>query len=542
MKQKISLLLAGLSVLTAFVGCGGSRSADTLVVYVEYNGALGTRDAEVKAAIEEKFEADTGEKINLQIEAVGTGEAGNKMGQAMASASVQLDGFVFHYGGDSPLNAYILDDSAIDLSEYKKYAPEFFKYHNTERYDPEGLSYYAGYYKGGLYSLSSQEYTSGWGVLVRKDHMAKTDYNPDEYDFANPDCKTLSVSEFYDLLTQLKERNDTVIRPLVGMSWEVDEVVGQCFDSVGYGKKVMDKDGKIIPSYAADGYLELMKFERRLQTEELWIENPSATSVDLKQYFASGKGSVFVEWPEVTSQATIAANLKAEIGADCIMLAPLKGDGEEVSKGNLRREYAFKGMIVPYKSENPELLMKYMNWLYSSKENYELAKYGVEGKHWTAGETVAVNGTNYETWTYPADKRAEYASAKPYSGIYCLLESVNLSARLYGEYTEQQKSWIDRIRKNVSYPDRYVSEGVLLPAIPSTDRALLKANTAHGKEYVNVRKYAWSNAAIPDGKTLDEMFAEMKNNLYDKYGVLVDYDTDSYLKILQSRTDGGQKE
>lgn len=535
MKKTISLFLSGLLLCFVFVGCSRKKSEDAVVVYAEYNGALGTYDKEVKAAIEEKFFRDTGESISLQIEAVGTGEAGNKMGQAMASPSVQLDGFAFHYGGDSPLNGYILDDAAMDLTDSQSLAPEFFKYHNTAEYDPDGLSYYAGVYKDKLYSLSSQEYTSGWGVLVRRDHMANTDYSPDEYDLANPDCKTLSVSEFYDLLCQLQANNETVLRPLVGMSWEVDEVLGQCFNTVGYGKKVKDADGRIIPSYAEDGYLELMEFERRLQLEKLWIENPSATSVDLKQYFASGKGSVFVEWPEVTSQASIAANLKSEIGVDCIMLAPLKADGEETSKGNLRREYAFMGMMVPYKSENYELLLKYLNWLYSSVENYELAYYGIKGKHWIEGEDVVIDGRTYNTWAYPAGKEAEYTAAKPYSGIYCLLESVNMSRRLYAGYTQQQKLWIDKIRNSESYPERYAAEGVLLPAIPSSDRALLRADTAHGKEYVGVRKYAWSDAPIADGASLPELFAAMKNNLYGKYGILLDFYTNSYNEIIASR-------
>ena len=330
-----------------------------------------------------------------------------------------------------------------------------------------------------------------------------------------------------------------MIRPLVGMSWEVDEVIGQCFESVGYGKMVSDESGKIIPSYAAPGYLELMKFERTLQTEELWIENPSATTVDLKQYFASGKGSVFVEWPEVTSQATMAQNLKSEIGVDCIMLAPIKADGEQTSKGNLRREYAFMGMISPYKSQNTELLMKYMNWLYTSRENYELAKYGIKGAHWIEGEDVTINGTTYDTWKYPQGKEAEFAAAKPYSGIYCLIESVNMSSRLYADYTLQQKTWIDRIRNNVSYPDCYVSEGVMLPAIPSSDTNLLRIDTAHGKEYVGVRKYAWSNAKIPDGQTLDGLFASMRENLFGKYVGLIDYYTNSYNKIIQARKNGG---
>lgn len=538
MKNKAALFLGAIFLAAPLAGCGGTQSPDAVVVYVEYNGALGTYDGEVEAAIEEKFEADTGEPIDLRVEAVSTGDAGNKMGQAMASSSVQLDAFVYHYGSDSPLNGYILDDAATDLTDYRYLAPEFFRYHNSEEYDPEGLSYYAGVYQGGLYALSSQEYTSGWGVLVRKDHMENTDYDPDEYDIANPDCKSLTISEFYDLLVQLRQNNESVIRPLVGMSWEVDEVLGQCFDSVGYGEKVLDADGNVIPSYAEEGYLELMEFERRLQLENLWIENPSATTVDLRQYFASGRGSVYVEWPEVTSQASVAASLKEEVGVDCIMLAPLRADDEETSKGNLRREYAFKGMMVPYKSENFELLLKYMNWLYSSTDNYELAYYGIKGVHWVEGEDVTIGGRTYMTWAYPPDREEEFSRADPYSGIFCLLESINLSSRLYAGYTAQQMAWIDEIRTGPGYPERYVTEGVMLPAIPSTDRELLRADTAHGTEYVGVRKYAWSNADIPDGETLSGLFYEMRDNLYGKYRVLIDYYTTSYYEILEERGKG----
>ena len=168
-------------------------------------------------------------------------------------------------------------------------------------------------------------------------------------------------------------------------------------------------------------------------------------------------------------------------------------------------------------------------------ENYELAYYGIKGKHWIEGEDVVIDGRTYNTWAYPAGKEAEYTAAKPYSGIYCLLESVNMSRRLYAGYTQQQKLWIDKIRNSESYPERYATEGVLLPAIPSSDRALLRADTAHGKEYVGVRKYAWSDAPIADGASLPELFAAMKNNLYGKYGILLDFYTDSYNEIIASR-------
>lgn len=117
--------------------------------------------------------------------------------------------------------------------------------------------------------------------------------------------------------------------------------------------------------------------------------------------------------PKSLLRRGVAAGLKEEVGVDCIMLAPLRADDEETSKGNLRREYAFKGMMVPYKSENFELLLKYMNWLYSSTDNYELAYYGIKGVHWVEGEDVTIGGRTYKTWAYPPIGRKNFRAPIP---------------------------------------------------------------------------------------------------------------------------------
>jgi putative aldouronate transport system substrate-binding protein len=42
--------------------------------------------------------------------------------------------------------------------------------------------------------------------------------------------------------------------------------------------------------------------------------------------------------------------------------------------------------IVPSTTSHPEAAVKYMNWVYTSQENYDLHFYGIEGRHWEKAE------------------------------------------------------------------------------------------------------------------------------------------------------------
>ena len=92
-------------LLLVLPGCTNQEStANKLVVYIEYNGALGTEDDAVEKAIEEKFFQDTGIELDLQVEAVGTDMIGQKIVTARADTTQQIDGIVTHYGSDAPIN------------------------------------------------------------------------------------------------------------------------------------------------------------------------------------------------------------------------------------------------------------------------------------------------------------------------------------------------------------------------------------------------------------------------------------------------------
>lgn len=75
--------------------------------------------------------------------------------------------------------------------------------------------------------------------------------------------------------------------------------------------------------------------------------------------------------------------------------------------------------------------------------------------------------------------------------------------------------------------------GNALPKVPATDRKLRNIESAHFDEYVTLRAYAWSDAALPSGKTIESMWQTMRDNLFssEKYFSLIEYNTQNYRKV-----------
>lgn len=96
--------------------------------------------------------------------------------------------------------------------------------------------------------------------------------------------------------------------------------------------------------------------------------------------------SYIKEWPEITKDDVILHRLNPEKGA--------------------LRPWAFKnGNSVPVSSKNPAGAVKFVNWLYSSQENYDLFLYGVNGVTYTvpeegAIETIALDTNDEHKWSF----------------------------------------------------------------------------------------------------------------------------------------------
>ena len=530
MKKIYAIALITALLLSLFLpGCSTDKPNDNkVVIYSEYNGALGTEDEIVEKAIEEKFFADTGLQIDLQIEAVGTDMVGQKIVTAMADSSAQIDGFITHYGSDSPINSYILDGLTMDLTELvKTHAPSYYASFNAQT-DPTNSIYNSGSLEGKLYALSNKVRNSGWVMLVRRDYMEQTSFNPDDYNILNEGYKNMSVEDFKQMVVEMKSNTDAQ-RPVVGRPWSLDYFFTSPFGAVDYGQQILDKDGNLIPAYADESYLQVLELYRWMQEEKLWTENPG-NAQNLLNDFISGKGAVYFDWPEVTSQIDVARDLKEATGVDCVFIAPLLREGSDTeTNGNARIQGAFSGLAIPIKSKNCELLLKYIDWLYSDVKNYELAQYGIEGQHWV--RVLGEDGQEY--WDYPADKKEQYDRAAPYSGKFCLISDYHISELLNADYTQDEREIIDIVLGFPVYPaEGHITEGMILPGVPATDRKLRNIANAHFDEYVSVRAYAWSDAALPEGQTIRSMWEQMVEHLYGDYFAYVEYNTENYNRLI----------
>ncbi|MGN1062001.1 MAG: hypothetical protein ACI4RO_02640, partial [Candidatus Scatosoma sp.] len=512
-------------------------SKNTVVIYREYNGLAYESDEKVEKALEEKFEKDTGESIDLVMELCSTSSINQKVIGALGTDE-RIDAVFSHYSTDSTITEMITKENELkDLTELAKtYAPNLLAMYNDQT-DPDHLALHKGMYNGKLYGLSSIERNSCFGMLVNKRLMATSSFDPDEYDVSKEGYKSLTLDEFTQMLREIKEayekeHSKETMRPIVGAPWEIEYFVSPVFEFEGYTHYGYE-DGKCIPAYLQECYADMLEYERLLQEEKLWYENPTDTAIGIRDFYA-GKSAVYTSWPEATSQVTIARKLKSSTGDDCVVLAPLKKDAETESNGNQRMASAFFGMIVPNKGENTELLLKFLNWIYSDKENYELAKHGVKGEDWV--ETPEKDG--FETYGYPEDKKDLYEETPPYSGAYCLLSNVYISDRIYSGYTDDEWSRVTEIFSFKSWPEKgYTDEGINLVGSPSTDRTLNKQSSALGKKYTDVRKYAWSIAPLPEGSTLRSMHAELRKMLDGEIDDLTEHWTKEFEREQAFRKD-----
>ena len=102
-------------------------------------------------------------------------------------------------------------------------------------------------------------------------------------------------------------------------------------------------------------------------------------------------------------------------------------------------------------------------------------------------------------------------------------------------YTEQEIKWVEEVRSFKTYPEGgYVDEGMNIPTVPATDRALKTEESNLGRQYVSMRAYAWSDAPLPSGQTLASMHAQLREDIETKYKNYIQFLTDEYNSIVAS--------
>ena len=489
-------------LLLGLVACGeggGGGGEHVLTIYRERASgqADGTQDDAVKEAIEQAFYDDTGISIDLRVTIYSQSELEQRVSTGMGVYTQDLDAVISFMGEDagSVIMPYakaerdividltpLIGDYENILSAIRMNDPE----HEVERtsYIPIGTLEDADYQMRMIPSVTADR---GYAMILNADMMRAAGLDPDEYDVLNPDgYKNMNFSDFEEMMYTVKSlpQYASMRYPIAAKPWDIVRLFGGVFDG-DYGVNVIQEDGSVVPGYFTEGGQMMLDYMWKWARDGIW-ENESLQVDDTDRigWFANESSAVYMSYPDVeyliSSMRTV-SSINSQL--DYVMIAPLaddvteegiayaaEHDGQGIVRGNMKDNKASEALIIPdHRDTDTEVLLSFIDWQLSSKENYELCKYGVKGTHWDEGDPIVWGDDTYETWVYPLSDREEFTQHPPYSGKYLLVENINISNRLRGDYTADETAWYLTARNDFPAYDSHSTEGIWLPEIKDNE-------------------------------------------------------------------------
>ncbi len=454
MKRILAWVLAVFSfgMLLAMAACGepgepggdGTRPAGTeIVIFMASDKVAGTNESAVKAAVEEKFWEDTGISIDLNIQIKNKSDFASTMTNAMASNS--WDAAVSYLGIAGVDDNLIRNDAALDVTDLLlEYGQNILA--NTG----DALNSLRSV-EGIQYGITSVEQSKQYGILIRKDWMRQVGYTDDPSEVTDQVQLLNTIGQFTDMLRKFKEEIPSCEIPLAGAPWDLEYVLtsGVVEGQPSYATNVFLGEGdnvEVGPGYLHPNYGEVLSYAYQWSKMGLWEQYEAATTYSARErWFVSGTTGVYVGNPKVTELIRVARNLQAtDPNAEVTIIGPLAAGGSDgvaiLSDGKELRGFraedpAYSGLVINPRSDNAEIVVKYLNWVQASKENYELCAYGILGQDWEA--------IGDDQMKYPAGKEDLYLKSPSYSGAYKLVANIQISDRRLASYTETEQAWLD---------------------------------------------------------------------------------------------------
>lgn len=507
MKKLLALILVGCSILGLF-GCGkggdktdGDEHKITIYRYMDLGLGEGTEDEAVERAIAEKFYQDTGIKIRLDVKMYSHSELQTKVDTNWTKRSADMDG-VLHYVsedyGCATLRYATSSDTVKDLEPLvEQYGPNIKNYMGMDDENANRrMSHYVnndGEFK--MNYLIATHNDGPYGLLVRKDYMKAvqdvTGLDPEDFDVMNDGYRSMTITEFNDLLYALRDEYDkTEMKyPIIGAPWDINYTLANSLGADCYSIQY-DADGRYAPAQFSPQVAEYYDMLQRWSYDGVW-ESEAANVADSQRrgWFIAGQAAVYAAAPTAENVITTKRYLEQQNPmAEYMVIAPLATKDGVVN--GYTNTWGPDGLIIPEKADDAEVLIQYIDWLYSDVENYELAQYGIKGTHWVEGDDRTVNGKTYKTWLYPDAKAEEYSVNTPYQGRYNLLENVNISNRVRGDYNTMEFTWYHNIVDGFPVYHSNKVEGFWIGNCPRDYKA--QFNSIDGNYVEHVRSYAWA--------------------------------------------------
>lgn len=474
------------------------KNAAEITVYVDASNIYGSYikgsdEAYVKDAIEKKFYEDTGNAVNFQVNYESHATFNTKFGGVMTTGKWDM---AVSYLGQAGLDEIVLkQDVSMDLADLLDNYE-----HIGEAIAPEVMNATTTL-TGEVVGIPSSVKSKTKGILIRKDYMTKAGYTEDKAEAAASGgklkfCQT--IDDFTDMMRKMKAEIPACTMPLIGNSYDIEFAItaGAC-GTPGYQYKsvIYNDDGsidKVVPGWLSEGYDKVLGYEYLWQKEGLWeADNQVKTKEQRITDYSNGKGAIYCVDTNILELIDVARQVKAvDKNAEFTILGPLdavdaQGKAIENSGAFVEVSKATDCMIINKRSDKAELILAYFDWLYSDVKNYELCSYGIEGEHWVdAGEGY---------YAFPAGKEDRYLTNPPYSGVFKFLHNDDFAYRLFNNYTEEERGWIEKVEsaKTIANPTDCMLFYNMTAAVANGYQ------TAENNFYLNCPTKAWNASADP---------------------------------------------
>ena len=269
----------------------------------------------------------------------------------------------------------IEDGVAVDPSEYinETNTPNFLaKLSEDDSYEKMFLDDEGRFIGFGFKICNSEETSFDYvGPMIRSDYLEATGLDV-----------PVTVDDWYEVLTAMKENGVEYPLAINGSGWKVDRVCS--FIGSAYGVYLegfyVTEDGKV--AYGMDGE----GFKQYLTTMNKWYKegliNPdfmNQTIDDVQSLLASGKaGAACMHLADYMNKDYETTEKEDESKALIPIFYPVAEEGDKVNRFSTGSVTVWDGKTITTKAENPLACVLFIDALYNPEIN-KLMRYGVEG-------------------------------------------------------------------------------------------------------------------------------------------------------------------
>lgn len=459
--------------------------ATTITIYAggssEFAWRKGGMEAEVYKAIEDRYYEDQGVRLKFNVEFLGQNMK-NSITTGITDGSIDV--IISHMGGGDGIDDWISQNGL-----YRNLTNDFEDYEyigkNMKWSDGDGLSLnaVARVLTSSFETIAIPSVVKPYkfGILVRKDWMEACGFSDEE----KAGLELVDNYETFERMCLAMKERYNLPYTISGAIYEIEKtgILGAYGVPAGYytsseseyqGTPIVDVGGLINK-----GYGDVLSVESRWISNGILPASPDDKKVDdCETDFIAEKTGVFLENPTITHLIEVARLCKKENPeAKFAVLGAMTKDKESTQKGFMRNSLGTFGAVIAKNSPDHKKILSFLNWAYSSKENYDLCRYGLKGVHYfvdSNGRYSFPEGYDYEN--------------KPYSGILTLVENQVISDMEYAGFSEQELAWIAKARQAENYlVNDKVDYMLILP-----DKTLLNRHFSARKEMFNYTQSIWA--------------------------------------------------